>query len=74
MPTRRVRGLFFPAAGDSEIRRSFIDPIPFLKITPDKRVDASHDEPLPSPPSNYMECSVNTDASCSWCSTNLTAA
>ncbi|AXK62745.1 hypothetical protein CN645_03280 [Burkholderia sp. IDO3] len=39
-----------------------------------KRVDASHDDPLPSPPSNYMECSVNTDASCSWSSTNLTAA
>ncbi|QRR07211.1 hypothetical protein FPJ27_12780 [Burkholderia sp. MS455] len=62
---------FFPAAGGPAIAHR---PIPFLEITPDKKVDASHDEPLPSPPSNYMECSVNTDASCSWCSTNLTAA
>ncbi|PQP14558.1 hypothetical protein C5615_25945 [Burkholderia cepacia] len=69
MPTWRARGLFFSGG-----RRSLIAPVPFLKITPDKKVDASHDEPLPSPPSNYMECSVNTDASCSWCSTNLTAA
>ncbi|RQR41347.1 hypothetical protein DIE22_03520 [Burkholderia sp. Bp9142] len=45
-----------------------------LKKRAEKRVDASHDDPLPSPPSDYMECSVNTDASCSWSSTNLTAA
>ncbi|RQR58575.1 hypothetical protein DIE19_19350 [Burkholderia sp. Bp9126] len=41
---------------------------------PTKRVDASQCGPLPSPPSNYLECSVNTDASCSWRSANLTAA
>ncbi|AXF23261.1 hypothetical protein CUJ89_22715 [Burkholderia pyrrocinia] len=72
MPTWRARGRF--VAGNPAIRRARIDPLTFLKITPDKRVDASHSEPLPSLPSNYMECSVNTDASCSWCLTNLTAA
>ncbi|OXI98997.1 hypothetical protein CFB48_26945 [Burkholderia sp. AU33647] len=58
----------------STARRAPIAPITFLEITTDKRVDASHSDPLPSLPSNYMECSVNTDASCSWSSTNLTAA
>ncbi|RQS79101.1 hypothetical protein DF032_15080 [Burkholderia seminalis] len=72
MPAWRARGRF--VAVRPAIPRTHAGPVKHLEITPDKRVDASHDEPLPSLPSQYMECSVNTDASCSWCSTNLTAA
>ncbi|AYQ40802.1 hypothetical protein CVS37_22320 [Burkholderia lata] len=72
MPISHARGRFM--GGDPAFLRSRIDSITFLEITTDKRVDASHSDPLPSLPSNYMECSVNTDASCSWCLTNLTAA
>ncbi|OXI20397.1 hypothetical protein CFB52_022995 [Burkholderia sp. AU18528] len=72
MPTRCARGCFI--AGCRARPRTCTHAIKHLEITPDKRVDASHGEPLPSPPSSYMECSVNTDASCSWCMTNLTAA
>ncbi|OXI56473.1 hypothetical protein CFB47_23730 [Burkholderia sp. AU27893] len=72
MPIVHARGRFIGV--DPTARRAPIAPITFLEITTDKRVDASHSDPLPSLPSNYMECSVNTDASCSWSSTNLTAA
>ncbi|MBA9942373.1 hypothetical protein D7207_20370 [Burkholderia cepacia] len=72
MPITHARGRFI--RGNPGRRHAHITPITHLEITPDKRVDASHSEPLPSLPSNYMECSVNTDASCSWCLTNLTAA
>ncbi|OXI39500.1 hypothetical protein CFB84_26775 [Burkholderia aenigmatica] len=72
MPTSHARGRFI--GGDPAFLRSRNGWITFLEITTDKRVDASHSDPLPSLPSNYMECSVNTDASCSWCLTNLTAA
>ncbi|OXI30188.1 hypothetical protein CFB89_23590 [Burkholderia sp. AU16741] len=72
MPTRCARGCFI--AGCRGRLRTGTGPIKHLEITPDKRVDASHSEPLPSPPSSYMECSVNTDASCSWYPANLTAA
>ncbi|ONR77161.1 hypothetical protein A8E18_06770 [Burkholderia cenocepacia] len=72
MPTRCARGCF--VAGCPARPRTHTGAIEHLEITPDKRVDASHGEPLPSPPSSYMECSVNTDASCSWSLANLTAA
>ncbi|OXI40926.1 hypothetical protein CFB49_23355 [Burkholderia sp. AU17457] len=72
MPTRHARGCF--VTGCRTRPRTRTGTIEYLEITPDKRVDASHSEPLPSPRSHYMECSVNTDASCSWCVTNLTAA
>ncbi|RQT16570.1 hypothetical protein DF044_06620 [Burkholderia contaminans] len=72
MPISHARGRFIGV--DPTTRRAHVTPITFLEITTDKRVDASHSDPLPSLPSNYMECSVNTDASCSWSLTNLTAA
>ncbi|RQV28547.1 hypothetical protein DF030_01890 [Burkholderia cenocepacia] len=72
MPTSQARGCFM--TGNRARLHARADSITHLEITPDKRVDASHSEPLPSPPSSYMECSVNTDASCSWCLANLTAA
>ncbi|ORT88804.1 hypothetical protein B7G54_01065 [Burkholderia puraquae] len=72
MPISHARGRFI--GGEPASRSAHIVPITFLEMTTDKRVDASHSDPLPSLPSNYMECSVNTDASCSWCLANLTAA
>ncbi|OXI82055.1 hypothetical protein CFB50_27380 [Burkholderia sp. AU33423] len=72
MPTWPARGCFMTRYRAR--LRTRTGRITHLEITPDKRVDASHSDPLPSLPSNYMECSVNTDASCSWSLTNLTAA
>jgi len=49
MPITHARGRFI--RGNPGLRHAHITPIMFPEITTDKKVDASHSDPLPSLPS-----------------------